>query len=43
VYYYRSKGTIEDVIRVTTEGKEYTGKMVMDVLREKHKEQNGSN
>jgi SNF2 family DNA or RNA helicase len=38
VYYYRSEGSIDDLIRVTTEGKEYTGKMVLDTLREKHKQ-----
>lgn len=37
VYYYRTKGSIDDVIRVTVEGKEYTGTMVMDTLREAHK------
>jgi Zierdtviridae DNA helicase len=36
VYYYRSKGTIEDIIRVTTEGKEYTNQMILDKLRESH-------
>lgn len=38
-FYYRSKGTIEEDIHVTTSEKEWTGAMVMDVLREKHRKQ----
>jgi SNF2 family DNA or RNA helicase len=37
VYYYRSEDTIEDLIHVTTSQKEWTGKMVLDTLREAHK------